>query len=50
MEPLTQRDIEELEAKIEEVTTRVNRLIEKRMVQSDPTMDKSAVFRQQVRT
>jgi len=49
MEPLMQKDIEELKMKIDEATERVNRLVEKRMMHSDPTTDKSAVFRQQVR-
>ena len=42
------KDIEDLEVKIDEATEKVNRLVEKRMMQSDPTTDKSAVFRQQV--
>ncbi|XP_078083589.1 intraflagellar transport protein 81 homolog [Mustelus asterias] len=40
-------DLSELEAKIQEINTQINQLIEKRMMRNDPTDDKLFLFRQQ---
>ncbi|XP_076807172.1 intraflagellar transport protein 81 homolog [Clavelina lepadiformis] len=47
MEPLTQSDLERIEGDISDSTGRVNRLIEKRMMEGNPAKDKLGLFRQQ---
>ncbi|XP_072921718.1 intraflagellar transport protein 81 homolog [Hemitrygon akajei] len=48
LEPaMGQSDLNDLEAKIKEVNTQINQLIEKRMMRNDPMDDKLFLFRQQ---
>ena len=50
LEPaMTQQDLEDIDAEINRVTSQINKLVEKRMMQGNPAKDKLGIFRQQVR-
>lgn len=45
---MTRNDLDDLHRRIQELTAEINKLIEKRMVSSNPADDKLALFKQQV--
>uniref|UniRef100_H2YNA5 Intraflagellar transport protein 81 homolog n=1 Tax=Ciona savignyi TaxID=51511 RepID=H2YNA5_CIOSA len=48
LEPaISQQDLHRIEDEIEEVTAKINRLVEKKMMQGNPAKDKLTMFRQQ---
>jgi len=48
LEPaMTQQDLEDIDAEINRVTSQINKLVEKRMMQGNPAKDKLGIFRQQ---
>nr|XP_002126367.1 intraflagellar transport protein 81 homolog [Ciona intestinalis] len=48
MEPaISQQDLHRIEDEIEDATSKINRLVEKKMVHGNPAKDKLALFRQQ---